>query len=143
MSGCWQAVLGDASCAAPGWSRCRGFMIWLLSRGSSCLRDFPGRYGCISSIYTRAMLVGACLGAWYYAEDFKQPHESCLHPGQNLPKFLVSKVRGKHSVTCIVGICYCVGVAGEVWEHFMIIVKLKLVHQSVVLFLFSIQGPKL
>ena len=37
---------------------------------------------------------------------FKQPHESCLYLGQNLPKFLVSKVWGKHSVICTVEIGY-------------------------------------
>ena len=37
---------------------------------------------------------GACVGGWYYSEEFfKQPHESCLHLGQNLPK-----VFGKQAV---------------------------------------------
>ena len=35
------------------------------------------------------------------------------------------------------------GVIRQVGEHFIIIGKLKPVHQSVVLFSFSIQGPKL
>ena len=35
------------------------------------------------------------------------------------------------------------GVIRQVGEHFMIMGKLKPVHQSVVLFSFSIQGPKL
>ena len=35
------------------------------------------------------------------------------------------------------------GVTRQVGEHFMIIGKLKPVHQSVVLLSFSIQGPKL
>ena len=47
-----------------------GFMIWQVSRGSSCLWDFSGRSGSVSGICTQAMLTGACLGAWYYSEDF-------------------------------------------------------------------------
>ena len=35
------------------------------------------------------------------------------------------------------------GVTGHVWEHFMIVGKSKLAHQSVVLLSFSFQGPKL
>ena len=51
-------------------------MIWLLSRGSSCLWDFPGRSGSISSICAQVMLAGSCLGARYYSEDFFNNHRN-------------------------------------------------------------------
>ena len=89
MSGCSRTVPGDASVPAPRWGIHDMTLEWWIfpSLGLSEKVWESLRY-----LY-RGHAHRACLGAQYYSEDFfKQPHESCLHLGQNLPKFLVSKV---------------------------------------------------
>ena len=59
-----------------------------VGRGSSCFGTF-WRVLCASQVFIPEILAGAYCGAWYQPEDFKQMDKSCLHLGQNLPKFLV------------------------------------------------------
>ena len=59
-----------------------------MGRGSSCFGTLWRVLGA-SEVFIPEILAGAYFVARYQLEDFKQMDKSCLHLGQNLPKFLV------------------------------------------------------
>ena len=59
-----------------------------MGRGSSCFGTFWRVLGA-SQVFIPEILAGDYFAAWYQPEDFKEMDKSCLHLGQNLPKFLV------------------------------------------------------
>ena len=65
-----------------------GLGIHDVGRGSSCFWTFWRVLGA-SQVFILEILAGAYFVARYQPEDFKQLDKSCLHLGQNLPKFLV------------------------------------------------------
>ena len=80
MSGCSRTVPGDASCARSGV----GIHDMALESRIFMSLELSGEVWEHLRYLYLGHAHGACLGAWYYSKD-------CLHLGQNLPKFLVSK----------------------------------------------------
>ena len=86
VRGCWQTVPTDASSASLELSQ--GWGIHDVGRGSSCFWTFWRVLGA-SQVFIPEILARAYFIARYQPEDFKQLDKSCLHLGQDLPKFMV------------------------------------------------------
>ena len=61
-------------------------MMWALDL---LVLELSGEFWVHPRYFIPEILAGAYFAAWYQPEDFKQMDKSCLHLGQNPPKFLV------------------------------------------------------
>ena len=137
VRGCWQTVPTDASCASLELSQ--GWGIDDVGRGSSCF-------------WTLWRVLGASPKYMPGPISLQDINLKILNNwtnpvsiwGKIYPSFWLGMWQTfSHMQSTSGDSLRGLGVIRQVGEHFMIIGKLKPVHQSFVLFSFSIQGPKL